>query len=138
MLSVIQRFHNRGESVDDLFQVGCIGLIKAIDNFNTELGVRFSTYAVPMIIGEIRHYLRDNNPIRVSRSLRDLAYKALRSRDALVYRLNREPDIREIAEEMDAQEEDVATWRWRPFRIPCRFSIPSIRTVGTPFMCSTR
>ena len=108
MLSVIQRFHNRGESVDDLFQVGCIGLIKAIDNFNTELGVRFSTYAVPMIIGEIRRYLRDNNPIRVSRSLRDLAYKALRSRDALVYRLNREPDIREIAEEMDAREEDVA------------------------------
>ena len=107
-LSVIQRFHNRGESVDDLFQVGCIGLIKAIDNFNTELGVRFSTYAVPMIIGEIRRYLRDNNPIRVSRSLRDLAYKALRSRDALVYRLNREPDIREIAEEMDAREEDVA------------------------------
>ena len=108
VLSVIQRFHNRGESVDDLFQVGCIGLIKAIDNFNTELGVRFSTYAVPMIIGEIRRSLRDNNPIRVSRSLRDLAYKALRSRDALVYRLNREPDIREIAEEMDAREEDVA------------------------------
>ena len=108
VLSVIQRFHNRGESVDDLFQVGCIGLIKAIDNFNSELGVRFSTYAVPMIIGEIRRYLRDNNPIRVSRSLRDLAYKALRSRDALVYRLNREPDIREIAEEMDAREEDVA------------------------------
>ncbi|HIS93260.1 MAG TPA: RNA polymerase sporulation sigma factor SigG [Candidatus Alectryocaccomicrobium excrementavium] len=108
VLSVIQRFHNRGESVDDLFQVGCIGLIKAIDNFNTELGVRFSTYAVPMIIGEIRRYLRDNNPIRVSRSLRDLAYKALRARDALVYRLNREPDIREIAEEMGAQEEDVA------------------------------
>ena len=108
VLSVIQRFHNRGESVDDLFQVGCIGLIKAIDNFNTELGERFSTYAVPMIIGEIRRYLRDNNPIRVSRSLRDLAYKALRSRDALVYRLNREPDIREIAEEMDAREEDVA------------------------------
>ena len=108
VLSVIQRFHNRGESVDDLFQVGCIGLIKAIDNFNTDLDVRFSTYAVPMIIGEIRRYLRDNNPIRVSRSLRDLAYKALRSRDALVYRLNREPDIREIAEEMDAREEDVA------------------------------
>lgn len=108
VLSVIQRFSNRGENVDDLFQVGCIGLIKAIDNFNTELGVRFSTYAVPMIIGEIRRYLRDNNPIRVSRSLRDLAYKALRSRDALVYRLNREPDIREIAEEMDAREEDVA------------------------------
>ena len=108
VLSVIQRFASRGENADDLFQVGCVGLIKAIDNFNTELGVRFSTYAVPMIIGEIRRYLRDNNPIRVSRSLRDLAYKALRSRDALVYRLNREPDIREIAEEMDAREEDVA------------------------------
>ena len=108
VLSVIQKFSGRGENADDLFQVGCIGLIKAIDNFNTELGVRFSTYAVPMIIGEIRRYLRDNNPIRVSRSLRDLAYKALRSRDALVYRLNREPDIREIAEEMDAREEDVA------------------------------
>jgi len=108
VLSVIQRFHNRGESVDDLFQVGCIGLIKAIDNFNTELGVRFSTYAVPMIIGEIRRYLRDNNPIRVSRSMRDMAYKALRARDTLVYRLNREPGIAEIAEEMEAKQEDVA------------------------------
>lgn len=108
VLSVIQRFNNRGECVDDLFQVGCIGLIKAIDNFDLGQNVKFSTYAVPMIIGEIRRYLRDNNPIRVSRSLRDLAYKALRSRDALVYRLNREPDIREIAEEMDAREEDVA------------------------------
>ena len=108
VLSVIQRFNNRGESVDDLFQVGCIGLMKAIDHFDLSQNVRFSTYAVPMIIGEIRRYLRDNNPIRVSRSLRDLAYKALRSRDALVYRLNREPDIREIAEEMDAREEDVA------------------------------
>ena len=108
VLSVVQRFTNRGENPDDLFQVGCIGLIKAIDNFDINQNVRFSTYAVPMIIGEIRRYLRDNNPIRVSRSLRDLAYKALRSRDALVYRLNREPDIREIAEEMDAREEDVA------------------------------
>ncbi|MBE5767143.1 MAG: RNA polymerase sporulation sigma factor SigG [Clostridiales bacterium] len=108
VLSVIQRFHNRGESVDDLFQVGCIGLIKAIDNFNTELGVRFSTYAVPMIIGEIRRYLRDNNPIRVSRSMRDLAYRALRARDALVYRLGREPGIREIAQEMGTSEEEVS------------------------------
>lgn len=108
VLSVIQRFSGRGENVDDLFQVGCIGLMKALDNFDVSQNVRFSTYAVPMVIGEIRRYLRDNNPIRVSRSLRDLAYKALRSRDALVYRLNREPDIREIAEEMDAREEDVA------------------------------
>ena len=108
VLSVVQKFSQRGENLDDLFQVGCIGLIKAIDHFDLSQGVRFSTYAVPMIIGEIRRYLRDNNPIRVSRSLRDLAYKALRSRDALVYRLNREPDIREIAEEMDAREEDVA------------------------------
>lgn len=97
VLSVIQRFHNRGESVDDLFQVGCIGLIKAIDNFNTELGVRFSTYAVPMIIGEIRRYLRDNNPIRVSRSLRDFpdvrfAVQAVHERVARAQRL-----IRQIA-----------------------------------------
>ena len=108
VLSVIQRFSGSSENVDDLFQIGCIGLIKAIDNFDITQNVRFSTYAVPMILGEVRRYLRDNNSIRVSRSLRDLAYKALRSRDALVYRLNREPDIREIAEEMDAREEDVA------------------------------
>ncbi len=107
VLSVIQRFQNRGESVDDLFQVGCIGLIKAIDNFNQDLGVRFSTYAVPMIIGEIRRYLRDYNPIRVSRSLRDTAYKALKARDALSYRLGREPAISEIAQEMGVAEEDV-------------------------------
>ncbi len=97
VLSVIQRFQNRGEYVDDLFQVGCIGLMKAIDNFNLSLNVRFSTYAVPMIIGEIRRYLRDNNPIRVSRSLRDVAYKALQIRDALVAELGREPSVAEIA-----------------------------------------
>jgi RNA polymerase sporulation-specific sigma factor len=107
VLSVIQRFHNRGESVDDLFQVGCIGLIKAMDNFDTNQPVRFSTYAVPMIIGEIRRYLRDNNPIRVSRSLRDTAYKALKARDALAARLGRDPTIEQIAKEMDAREEDV-------------------------------
>ena len=93
VLSVIQRFGSRGENPDDLFQVGCIGLIKAIDNFDVSQNVRFSTYAVPMIIGEIRRYLRDNNTIRVSRSLRDMAYKALQARDALVYAQGREPTV---------------------------------------------
>ncbi|HWI54177.1 MAG TPA: sigma-70 family RNA polymerase sigma factor, partial [Desulfobacteria bacterium] len=100
VLSVIQRFTNRGEYVDDLFQVGCIGLMKAIDNFDLGQNVKFSTYAVPMIIGEIRRYLRDNNPIRVSRSLRDVAYKALQVRDSLVNRFSREPSINEIASEL--------------------------------------
>jgi RNA polymerase sporulation-specific sigma factor len=107
VLSVIQRFNNRGEYVDDLFQVGCIGLIKAIDNFDLGQNVKFSTYAVPMIIGEIRRYLRDNNPIRVSRSLRDLAYKALQTRDALVGRLGREPAVKEIAGELGADVDEV-------------------------------
>jgi RNA polymerase sporulation-specific sigma factor len=93
--------------VDDLFQVGCIGLMKAMDNFDTNQPVRFSTYAVPMIIGEIRRYLRDNNPIRVSRSLRDTAYKVLKARDALAARLGRDPTIEQIAREMEAREEDV-------------------------------
>ena len=107
VLSVIQRFTQRGENLDDLFQVGCIGLIKAIDNFDVTLNVRFSTYAVPMIIGEIRRYLRDNNPIRVSRSLRDTAYKALQARDRLVSEMNREPSVGEIAKALDVPEEDV-------------------------------
>lgn len=107
VLSVIQRFNNRGESVDDLFQVGCIGLMKAIDNFDLTLGVRFSTYAVPMIIGEIRRYLRDNNSIRVSRSLRDTAYKALQARERLNASLGREPTMAEIAKELEMKEEDV-------------------------------
>ncbi|MEW6228868.1 MAG: RNA polymerase sporulation sigma factor SigG [Bacillota bacterium] len=107
VLSVIQRFNNRGEYVDDLFQVGCIGLMKAIDNFDLSQNVRFSTYAVPMIIGEIRRYLRDNNPIRVSRSLRDVAYKALQVRDALVSRNSREPSISEIAEELKLPREEI-------------------------------
>lgn len=109
VLSVIGRFNNRGENVDDLFQVGCIGLIKAIDNFNTELDVQFSTYAVPMIIGEIRRYLRDNNSVRVSRSLRDIAYKALCVRERLINTTNREPTIEEIAKEIDIPTEDVTT-----------------------------
>ncbi len=107
VLSVIQRFSNRGENPDDLFQVGCIGLIKALDNFDTSHGVKFSTYAVPMIIGEIRRYLRDNNSIRVSRSMRDLAYKSLQARENLASRLQREPTVTEIAEELDARREDV-------------------------------
>ncbi|QQE80714.1 RNA polymerase sporulation sigma factor SigG [Alicyclobacillus sp. SO9] len=107
VLSVIQRFNNRGEYVDDLFQVGCIGLMKAIDNFDLSQNVRFSTYAVPMIIGEIRRYLRDNNPIRVSRSLRDIAYKALQVRDRLTNKNLREPTVVEIAKEMDVPKEEV-------------------------------
>lgn len=107
VLSVIQRFNNRGEYVDDLFQVGCIGLIKAIDNFDLSQNVKFSTYAVPMIIGEIRRYLRDNNPIRVSRSLRDTAYKALQVRDSLINRNSKEPTITEIAEELKITQEEV-------------------------------
>ena len=107
VLSVIQRFNNRGEYVDDLFQVGCIGLIKAIDNFDLNQNVKFSTYAVPMIIGEIRRYLRDNNPIRVSRSMRDIAYKVLQVRDTLANRLCREPNIGEIAQELNLKREEI-------------------------------
>ncbi|MHB8926961.1 MAG: RNA polymerase sporulation sigma factor SigG [Bacillota bacterium] len=107
VLSVIQRFNNRGEYVDDLFQVGCIGLMKAIDNFDLGQNVKFSTYAVPMIIGEIRRYLRDNNPIRVSRSLRDIAYKALQVRDSLVNKHSREPSISEIAAELKIPREEI-------------------------------
>lgn len=107
VLSVIQRFTNRGEYVDDLFQVGCIGLMKAIDNFDLGQNVKFSTYAVPMIIGEIRRYLRDNNPIRVSRSLRDIAYKALQVRDKLVNKYSREPSVTEIANELKVPREEI-------------------------------
>lgn len=107
VLSVIQRFGNRGENIDDLFQVGCIGLIKAIDNFNMELEVQFSTYAVPMIIGEIRRYLRDNNSIRVSRSLKDIAYKAMYVKERLINENSREPTISEIAKELNLPKEDV-------------------------------
>ena len=107
VLSVIQRFGSRGEDADDLFQVGCIGLIKAIDNFDLDVGVRFSTYAVPMIIGEIRRYLRDNSMIRVSRSQRDLAYRALRAKEELSLRLSRDPTDAEIAAELGAGASDV-------------------------------
>lgn len=107
VLSVIQRFNNRGEYVDDLFQVGCIGLMKAIDNFDLSQNVKFSTYAVPMIIGEIRRYLRDNNPLRVSRSLRDIAYKALQVRDTLISKNGKEPTVAEIADELKVPREEV-------------------------------
>nr|NNM91261.1 RNA polymerase sporulation sigma factor SigG [Bacilli bacterium] len=107
VLSVIQRFSHRGEYVDDLFQVGCIGLMKAIDNFDLYQNVKFSTYAVPMVIGEIRRYLRDNNPIRVSRSLRDIAYRALTVRDQLTNSKLAEPTIAEIAHTMNVPKEEV-------------------------------
>ena len=107
VLSVIQRFTNRGENIDDLFQIGCVGLIKAIENFDLKHEVTFSTYAVPMIIGEIRRYLRDNNSIRVSRSLRDTAYKALQAKEKLISTNNKEPTIMEIAKEMGVPKEEV-------------------------------
>ena len=107
VLSIIQRFSGRRENVDDLFQVGCIGLIKAVDNFNTELDVKFSTYAVPMIIGEIRRYLRDNNTIRVSRSVRDLAYRALQMREQLAKSSEAEPTIEQIAKALGEKEENI-------------------------------
>ena len=109
VLSVIQKFLNRGENVDDLFQVGCIGLIKAIDNFDISQNVRFSTYGVPMIIGEIRRYLRDNSPIRVSRSMRDLAYKVLQVKERLTGDKQKEPTVDEIAKELDIRREEVVT-----------------------------
>ena len=107
VLSVIQRFDKRGESPDDLFQVGCIGLIKAIQNFDPTKQVKFSTYGVPMIAGEVRRYLRDNSAIRVSRSLRDVAYRVLQCKEAMVSRMGREPTLEEIAKELDIPEEDV-------------------------------
>lgn len=107
VLSIIQRFSGSSENGDDLFQIGCIGLMKAIDNFDITQGVKFSTYAVPMIIGEIRRYLRDNNAIRVSRSLRDIAYKAIYTKDVLQKKLDREPTIEEIAAEAELAREDI-------------------------------
>ena len=107
VLSVIQRFTNRGENLDDLFQVGCIGLIKAIDNFDINLNVRFSTYGVPMIIGEIRRYLRDNNSVRVSRSMRDIAYKAMQIKEQIMVENDREPSVEEIAQKLDIKKETL-------------------------------
>ena len=107
VLSVVQKFTNRGENLDDLFQVGCIGLIKAIDNFDPSQDVKFSTYGVPMIIGEIRRYLRDNNSIRVSRSMRDTAYKAMQTKERLTSKLGKEPTVDQIAKEMDMRKSDI-------------------------------
>ena len=107
VLSVMQKFNNRGECADDLFQIGCIGLIKALDNFDTSHGVKFSTYAVPMIIGEIRRYLRDNNALRVSRSLRDIAYKALAVKERLMSETSKEPSNAEIARELGVKTAEV-------------------------------
>jgi len=107
VLSVIQKFTNRGEQADDLFQVGCIGLVKAIDNFDMTLGLRFSTYGVPMIIGEIRRYLRDNSPLRVSRSIRDTAYKALQAKEQMMSRSQEEPTVDQIAEAIGIPREEV-------------------------------
>ena len=108
VLSIIQRFYGRGENADDLFRIGCIGLIKAIDNFDLSQGVQFSTYAVPMIIGEIRRYLRDNNSIRVSRSIRDLAYKALQFKEKYNKENGKEPTIEQIAKELGVEKEEIA------------------------------
>ena len=108
VLSVVQRFQNKKEKGDDMFQVGCVGLLKAIDNFDMSLNLKFSTYAVPMIIGEIRRYLRDNNSIRVSRSLRDIAYRSLQVREELTRKLNREPTVEEIATCLDIPIKDVS------------------------------
>ena len=107
VLSIIQRFTSRKENLDDLFQVGCIGLVKAVDNFNTDLDVKFSTYAVPMIIGEIRRYLRDNNAIRISRSVRDLAYRALQAREELIALHESEPTVEQIAKHLGEKKEAV-------------------------------
>ena len=107
VLSIIQRFSGRNENINDLFQVGCIGLIKSIDNFDISLNVQFSTYAVPMIIGEIRRYLRDNNPIRVSRSIRDLAYKVLQLKETKIRENQKEPTLDEIAKELNVTREDI-------------------------------
>lgn len=108
VLSIIQRFNNSNENIDDLFQIGCIGLIKAIDNFDVTQEVKFSTYAVPMIIGEIRRYLRDNSAIRVSRSLRDTAYKAIYAKEALMKKQEKEPTLEDIAKIIDVPAEDIA------------------------------
>lgn len=108
VLSIIQRFNNSNENIDDLFQIGCIGLIKAIDNFDINQDVKFSTYAVPMIVGEVRRYLRDNNAIRVSRSLRDTAYKAIYAKEALMKKQETEPTLEEISKMIDVSPEDIA------------------------------
>ena len=131
VLSVIQRFSGSGENVDDLFQIGCIGLIKAIDNFDISQNVKFSTYAVPMILGEVRRYLRDNNSIRVSRSLRDTAYKAIYAREGLARRNAREPSIVEIAEEIGISKEEI-TYALDAIQTPVSLYEPVYTDGGDP------
>lgn len=131
VLSVIQKFTNRGENVDDLFQVGCIGLIKAIDNFDITQNVRFSTYAVPMILGEVRRYLRDNNSIRVSRSLRDTAYKAIYARENLMKKNMKEPTIMEIADEVGLSKEEI-TYAMDAIQTPMSLYEPVYTDGGDP------
>ena len=131
VLSVIQRFSGSGENVDDLFQIGCIGLIKAIDNFDISQNVKFSTYAVPMILGEVRRYLRDNNSIRVSRSLRDTAYKAIYAREGLPRRNAREPSIVEIAEEIGISKEEI-TYALDAIQTPVSLYEPVYTDGGDP------
>lgn len=131
VLSVIQRFSGSSENLDDLFQIGCIGLIKAIDNFDLSQNVKFSTYAVPMILGEVRRYLRDNNSIRVSRSLRDTAYKALSARELLTKRNLREPTIMEIADEVGISKEEI-TYAMDAIQSPVSLYEPVYTDVGDP------
>ena len=131
VLSVIQRFSSSNENVDDLFQIGCIGLIKAIDNFDVTQNVKFSTYAVPMILGEVRRYLRDNNSIRVSRSLGDTAYKALYARDALTKKNLREPTIMEIADEVGISKEEI-TYAMDAIQTPVSLYEPVYTDGGDP------
>lgn len=133
VLSVIQRFTNRGENLDDLFQVGCIGLIKAIDHFDLSHSVRFSTYAVPMILGEIRRYLRDNNSVRVSRSLKDIAYKAMQAKERLMGKSQREPTVEEIAKELDLPKHEVVL-ALEAIVDPSRSTSQFTRTAGIPSM----
>ena len=137
VLSVIKRFSGNHENVDDLFQIGCIGLIKSIDNFNPALGVKFSTYAVPMIIGEIRRYLRDNNSIRVSRSLRDTAYKAIHTREILAKTSCKEPTLEEIAKVSGLTQEEIV-FALMPSRALSASTIRSIPTEETPSTSWTR
>ena len=133
VLSVIQRFANRGENPDDLFQVGCIGLIKATDNFDLSQNVRFSTYAVPMIIGEVRRYLRDNNALRVSRSLRDIAYKALQAKENYINEHSKEPSVREIAKILELPEETV-TYAMDAIQDPISLYEPIYHDGGDPLL----
>ncbi len=133
VLSIIQRFTNRGENPDDLFQVGCIGLMKATDNFDLSQNVHFSTYAVPMIIGEIRRYLRDNNSVRVSRSLRDIAYKALQAKEKLTGDSGKEPTIEEIAKEIEVPKETI-TYALDAIQDPVSLYEPIYHDGGDPLL----